>query len=173
MPGPRRSFYTSRTKTAGVFVGSALLLVSTVVGAQQPEPAVLAETAVPRISQAEFREHHADGAVLAIDVRDRVAFESGRIAGALHVPIAALAERAADIQRRAGGRLIVTYCACAAESSSAEAARILLEHSASRVAALTGGYVAWVRAGGATEAGRVVVPRQADTPSPDRLIGRQ
>jgi rhodanese-related sulfurtransferase len=86
-----------------------------------------------------------------VDVRDEVAFKSGHIPGAMHVPAKDVAGQATSIRRAAGPRLVVTYCSCAAEQSAAEAGLTLFQHGVTRVAALVGGYPEWIHGGGPAE----------------------
>jgi rhodanese-related sulfurtransferase len=89
--------------------------------------------------------------VLVVDVRNALAFEAGRIPGAVHLPLSDVNRRAADLIKQARDRPIVTYCSCPAENSSAEAGWLLLKHGARDVRALVGGYVDWARNGGKIE----------------------
>ena len=59
--------------------------------------------------------------------------------------------RAADIRAKAGRTTIVTYCSCPTEHLSLEAARTLRKLGFTDVAALTGGYTAWVGSGAKIE----------------------
>jgi rhodanese-related sulfurtransferase len=104
-----------------------------------------------RISVIEFSALHASGGVLAIDVRPSAPFAAGHIPGAINVPLIEIADRAAEIMRRAGGRRIVTYCACPSESSSAAAARELTRRGLRGVSALAGGLDEWLLKGGRVE----------------------
>ena len=105
----------------------------------------------PRISVIEFAALHAAGAVLVVDVRPATPFDAGHIPGAINVPLADIGDRASEIGRRAGARRIVTYCSCAAESSSAAAARELARRGIRNVSALAGGLDEWILKGGRTE----------------------
>lgn len=105
----------------------------------------------PRISVIEFAALHAAGAVLTIDVRPATPFDAGHIPDAINVPLVDIAGRGAEIGRRAGDRRIVTYCACASESSSAAAAKELMRQGIRNVSALAGGLDEWILKGGRTE----------------------
>ena len=59
--------------------------------------------------------------------------------------------RVGDIRKKAGRRPIVTYCSCPSEHSAAEAGLVLYGHDVKNVRALVGGYIEWVRSGGAVE----------------------
>ena len=128
---------------------AASVVVSTgVVGAQAPEFSPQALQSTPRMALEEFRRLHAAGRVLVIDVRDPLSFKSGHVPGAVNVPLDQIVGRAAEIEKRAKGRRIVTYCACVNEHASAEAALRLIQSGVVDVSALVGGLRAWIAAGG-------------------------
>jgi rhodanese-related sulfurtransferase len=60
----------------------------------------------PEISRAELQQKLDEGAQL-VDVRAEHEWEAGRIAGAKHVPLAELGERAGEIDKE---RPVVLYC---------------------------------------------------------------
>jgi rhodanese-related sulfurtransferase len=60
----------------------------------------------PEISRAELKQKLDEGAQL-VDVRAEHEWEAGRIAGAKHIPLAELGERAGEIDK---GRPVVLYC---------------------------------------------------------------
>jgi rhodanese-related sulfurtransferase len=105
----------------------------------------------PRVSIGDFRKMHAAGAVLVVDVRDELAYKGGHIPGAISVPLPDVEARAGDIRAKAKDRLIVTYCSCPSEHSSAAAADVLMAHGVSKVSALVGGLPEWVAKGGKIE----------------------
>jgi rhodanese-related sulfurtransferase len=101
----------------------------------------------------EFQRLHERGEVLVVDVRDRASYETGRISGAVLVPVDELEtdpRRLDEIKTLARGRVVVTYCSCPTEASSLRAARLLEAHGVP-ASALVGGYPRWVEAGGRTE----------------------
>jgi rhodanese-related sulfurtransferase len=106
---------------------------------------------VPRITLEAFRPLQAASKVLVVDVRDGLAFAGGHIPGALNVPLPEVERRVDEIRRQAASRPIVLYCSCPSEHSSAEAGLILQAHHVSDVRALVGGYIDWVKTGGAVE----------------------
>jgi rhodanese-related sulfurtransferase len=108
-----------------------------------------AERTTQGIRMIDVQRLYEKGEVLVVDVRDRVSFEQGRIAGAIHLPVDDIAARAAEVRRAARGRVVVAYCSCPSEASSLRAARALGEHGV-RAQALIGGYHGWVDAGGQT-----------------------
>ena len=106
---------------------------------------------VPRISQAEFQKLHASDGVLAVDVRQAIAFQSGHIPGAVGVPLPETERHVKELREKAKGRPIVTYCSCPSEHSSAEAALVLYKKGLEDVRALVGGFPDWVLSGGRVE----------------------
>jgi rhodanese-related sulfurtransferase len=116
--------------------------------AQAPEFSPAALQSAPRMTLEEFRRLHAADRVLVIDVRDAPSFKTGHIPGAMNVPLDQIDARAGDLEKRAKGRRIVTYCACANEHASAQAALRLIQNGVVDVSALVGGLRAWMAAGG-------------------------
>jgi len=108
----------------------------------------------PVISLEELKPLHAAGGVLVVDVRSEESYRTGRIAGAMHVPLAAVESRASEVRAAAKGRPIVTYCSCVGEHLSLAAAEHLASRGLVNVKALVGGYPAWVLGGGAVDKGR-------------------
>jgi rhodanese-related sulfurtransferase len=93
--------------------------------------------AEPReIDRAEARKLIEDGAQL-IDVRADHEWDAGRIAGATHMPLAELAERAGEIDRE---RPVVLYCRGGNRSTMAAAA---LAESGYEAMKLEEGIVGW------------------------------
>ncbi len=99
-----------------------------------------------------FQRLYEKGEVLVVDVRDQASYENGRIAGAIHVPLDAVAARLTEVRRLAASRRVVTYCSCPAEASSLRVAQALGQHGV-QAQALIGGYYGWVDAGGRTARG--------------------
>lgn len=81
-----------------------------------------------------------DGAQL-VDVRAEHEWGAGRIAGAVHLPLAGLAERADQLDR---DRAVVVYCL---GDNRAEMAAEALAGAGFDVAPMAGGIRAWVEAG--------------------------
>jgi rhodanese-related sulfurtransferase len=81
-----------------------------------------------------------DGAQL-VDVRVDHEWEAGRIAGATHLPLAELAQRAGEIDK---GRPVVLYCRGGNRSTMAAAA---LAEAGYEAAKLTEGITGWAEAG--------------------------
>jgi rhodanese-related sulfurtransferase len=92
------------------------------------------------VSRDEAQELIADGAQV-VDVRVEHEWEAGRIAGATHVPLAELAERAAEIDRE---RPVILYCRGGNRSTMATAA---LAEAGYDAAKLSEGITGWAGAG--------------------------
>jgi rhodanese-related sulfurtransferase len=103
------------------------------------------------MSMKEFRRAHGAGRLFVIDVRSPKSYQAGHIPGAVNVPLADTARRAAEVRAQAGNRRIVTYCSCPTEHLSTEAAVELAKHGVMNVSALVGGYLDWVAGGGRVE----------------------
>jgi rhodanese-related sulfurtransferase len=92
------------------------------------------------VSREQARKLIDDGAQL-IDVRAEHEWEAGRIAGATHLPLAELAERAGEIDKE---RPVVLYCRGGNRSTMASAA---LADAGYDTAKLSEGIVGWAEAG--------------------------
>jgi rhodanese-related sulfurtransferase len=146
---------------------AALMAVGVVAGlARVAAQGQSGTRSAPGIAVVELRAFLAAGAVLVIDVRGDAAYDTSHIPGAVHVPFAEIARRAADIRSLAAGRLIVTYCSCPDDHASAEAASMLIAHGISNVRVLIGGYRAWVRAVSRWSAGSSDPARGSRGPKP-------
>jgi rhodanese-related sulfurtransferase len=94
----------------------------------------------PEVSRDEAQKLIEEGAQL-VDVRADHEWETGRIAGATHLPLAELAERAGEIDKE---RPVVVYCRGGNRSAMAAAA---LTDAGYDAAKLTEGIVGWSEAG--------------------------
>jgi rhodanese-related sulfurtransferase len=92
------------------------------------------------VSREEARKLIEDGAQL-IDVRAEHEWEAGRIAGAVHLPLAELAERTGELEK---DRPVVLYCRGGNRSTMATDA---LAEAGFDVAKLSEGIVGWDEAG--------------------------
>jgi glyoxylase-like metal-dependent hydrolase (beta-lactamase superfamily II)/rhodanese-related sulfurtransferase len=111
------------------------------VGGQFPdELADLVQTA-PRTSVTELDALLADGAVTLIDIRNPGERENRAIPGSIHLPLAQLRTRLAEVP---ADRPIVVHCAGGWRSSVA--ASLLRANGFQRVSDLLGGYNAWADA---------------------------
>lgn len=93
----------------------------------------------PEVSRDEARKLIEEGAQL-VDVRVDHEWDAGRIAGATHLPLAELAERAGEIDKE---RPVVVYCRGGNRSSMAAAALLDAGYDAAK---LTGGITGWAEA---------------------------
>ena len=101
----------------------------------------MSETGEPReVSREEAEKLVGDGAQL-VDVRADHEWEAGRIAGATHLQLAELAERAGEIEK---DRAVVVYCRGGNRSSMATAALAEAGYDAVK---LTDGITGWAEAG--------------------------
>jgi len=98
----------------------------------------------------------ANSPVTIIDVRATSGYidSTSKIKGAIHVKLRRLRSRLAmsplkDVPR---DQEVVTYCACPADESSIEAAKILLENGFKNVRALKGGWQQWLKINGPVDA---------------------
>ena len=85
-------------------------------------------------------------AQLLLDVRNDASWSQGRISGAVHVPVADLAERAAEIAPNLDAEVVV-YCWGPGCNGSTRAALILARLGYTRVRELIGGFEYWAREG--------------------------
>lgn len=93
----------------------------------------------PEVSRDEAQKLIEDGAQL-VDVRADHEWETGRISGATHLPLAELAERAGEIDKE---RPVVVYCRGGNRSSMAAAALAAAGYDAAK---LSEGIVGWSEA---------------------------
>jgi precorrin-6B methylase 2/rhodanese-related sulfurtransferase len=96
-----------------------------------------------RIGMQEFRQLHATGKVIVLDVRDEGMFTAGHISDARLAPMDRLRDLLPEL--KASGLPIVTYCSCPAEESSARAVLYLRKNGVPNARALTGGYDEWAK----------------------------
>ncbi len=100
----------------------------------------LVQTA-PRVTAAELDQLVAEDAVTLIDIRNPAEVERGMMPGALHIPLAQLRARLAEVPT---DKAIVVYCAGGWRSSVA--ASLLRANGFHDVSDLAGGYTGWVQA---------------------------
>ena len=109
---------------------------------------------VGSISVDEALELVDGGDAVFVDVRERAEHAAGAIAGAVAAPrgfLEFIADPASPMHNAAlsAGKRLVIYCASGGRS--ALAAKTLQDMGYSEVANLTGGFQAWIEAGGPTE----------------------
>ncbi len=105
-----------------------------------------AKTRIREISAADAVRRHQDAHVTLVDVRELNEWNLFRIPGAVHVPLAAVGHRAAEIPRQGD---VVLYCGSG--NRSAVAADTLRELGYENVSSLAGGIRGWANAGGELE----------------------
>jgi len=110
----------------------------------QPEAPQEVEEASDEISAADLLERLADKVpVRVLDVREASEVSSGVIEGAMHIPLASLSERAADLDKTA---VWIAYCHAGVRSMTA--VERLRAAGFRSVVSLRGGIMAWRAAGG-------------------------
>ena len=82
-----------------------------------------------------------EGDVTVLDVREPQEWQSGHIAGAIHIPLGDLARRAGEVD---ASKPVVTVCRSGRRSL--EAVRILRQAGLSDVKSMAGGMIAWQEA---------------------------
>lgn len=97
---------------------------------------------VAQITAHDLQQSLAHGAVTLVDVRNDGEWAAGRIAGAQHVPLGVVGDRAGEIPT---GKPIVVQCAAGARSSIA--ASLLKARGIDNVINLVGGIGEWRKAG--------------------------
>jgi len=100
----------------------------------------MAPQRLPAVDPAAAAARLSDGAV-ALDVREADEWEVGRIAGALHIPMAELGVRQAEIP---AGVPLVVVCRSGSRSAAVTEALVRAGYEAEN---LTGGLKAWKAAG--------------------------
>lgn len=93
------------------------------------------------IDPPEAHRLHDDGEAVILDVREEDEVAYARIPGSLHIPLFELQSRLDEVPK---DRLVV--CQCASGGRSLGATAVLLRHGRD-AANLTGGIMAWARAG--------------------------
>jgi rhodanese-related sulfurtransferase len=95
---------------------------------------------VQLISQADAYKLFREDKAVFIDVRSNAQFSLGHIKGSLSIPGSQIVTRFGEAAKN---KIIITYCACSAEQSSAAAATNLVNHGVKNVWALKGGWNDW------------------------------
>jgi rhodanese-related sulfurtransferase len=128
---------------------SSILLVNAFVIAAAAEEVVLPN--IPRIKAEEVKQMVDKGATdfVVLDVRDNGSYEAGHIKGAVNVyydPNADPTDRQMMLIALPMDKLIVTYCDCTDDASSAKIADELykLGYDRDKIKVLSGGSLRWV-----------------------------
>ena len=103
---------------------------------------------IPEIEIDELEQHLDEGAAL-FDVRETDEYQDGHIPGAVHVPLATVADSLARIQSDAADGQ--AFCVCAKGGRSAQAVGLLRSHGVNAVN-VAGGTEAWRLSGRPLEA---------------------
>ena len=117
---------------------------------QSPQPANKAATpasatdSARHITAEELYKLYEKNEVTIIDTRQEPAFKQEHIKGAILVSHGTLTAKFAELPR---GKMIVAYCTCPHEQTSAAAVLELKAKGIDNAAALTGGLGAWKTAG--------------------------
>ena len=101
-----------------------------------------ARASAPAVSVDEARRRLDAGAALLIDVREPDEWAGGHVAGALHIPLGALAARLAEVPPDRAVLLL-----CRSGNRSGRATALLRERGYARAANVEGGIIAWQGAG--------------------------
>jgi rhodanese-related sulfurtransferase len=94
-----------------------------------------------------------------VDVRSLAEYEQAHLAGAIHIPLEELADRAGELD---GNQTIVIYVLSLGDKGAAEAAMLLYERGFTRVVVLEGGIQRWYGEG-------YVIEGTWLTPTPDEV----
>lgn len=121
------------SRVAGVFQTEVLLEWKS----QNGQPAL-----VEQLNPAELRDAVRNGKVQVVDVRAPDEWSGGHVPGAIHIPLAALPERAGELDPSVP---IVVHCKGGGRSSIA--ASLLQASGVEKVSNLAGGYDRWVAEG--------------------------
>jgi len=152
---------------------------STVLSAMLSAPPVTPELAAAHFAarlavEADVSDVHADlvagvAGLVVVDSRGDTAWRQGHIPGALHLPTAEIAARAADLVP--AGTVVVTYC-WGPGCNGATRAALAFARLGYRVKEMIGGYEYWVREGFPAETADGQVSRAPDElTAPVRGIG--
>jgi rhodanese-related sulfurtransferase len=105
-----------------------------------------AKQRIQEITAAEAIQRRWSSTVVLVDVREQNEWNLFRIPGAVHVPLAVIAQRAESIPR--DGEVVIY---CGSGNRSALAADTLREMGYLNVSSLAGGIRGWANAGGELE----------------------
>ena len=131
-----------------ILILSVMALISAFSGVSAKDEVVLPN--IPRITAEELRQLIEKGAdLVAVDVRDGGSYEAGHIKGAVNIyydPTADPMDRQMMLIALPMDKLIVTYCDCTDDASSATIAQELykLGYDRDKIKVLAGGSLRWV-----------------------------
>ena len=102
----KRKQQTGRGPMLLAILGGALLIVAAIALLAAPKTPQT-EDDVPRISLLDSYKAYQDGNAVFVDVRDRDAYGTNRIPGAVNIPAALVESRMGELDKNAW---IITYC---------------------------------------------------------------
>jgi rhodanese-related sulfurtransferase len=126
----------------------SLTMIAALSAAAAKEDAVLPN--IPRVTAEDLKQMIEKGAALvAVDVRDSGSYDAGHIKGAVNIyydPTADPMDRQMMLVALPMDKLIVTYCDCTDDASSANMAQELykLGYDRDKIKVLSGGSLRWV-----------------------------
>lgn len=104
--------------------------------------------AATRITRDEAAKLVKAGKAIYVDVRSKQTYDKGHIKGAYNAPNSQIIQRLRELPPR---KMLITYCACEAEHTAAQAVIKLSAHGVKNSAALVGGWNEWTALGLPTE----------------------
>jgi rhodanese-related sulfurtransferase len=104
------------------------------------------DTTTPEVNVADTATHWTDGSAQLVDVRELKEWNNGHIPGAIHIPLGELAGRTNELIKETP---VITICRSGHRSLAA--ADELIAQGFVDVASLSGGMIAWAKAGHAVE----------------------
>ena len=122
----------------------ALVAIAAISGGMLLWPLLRKSAGGPWVSTLQATQLMNREDALLVDVRSAAEFAGGHILGARNIPLAELERRAGELDKRKEKPVIVY---CNAGNSSGGAVALLRRRGFGNVANLTGGFVAWQRAG--------------------------
>lgn len=131
-----------------ILILSVIPMINAFSGASAKDEVVLPN--IPRITVEELKQLIDKGAdLVAVDVRDSGSYEAGHIKGAINIyydPTSDPMDRQMMLIALPMNKLIVTYCDCTDDASSANIAQELykLGYDRDKVKVLSGGSLRWV-----------------------------
>jgi rhodanese-related sulfurtransferase len=113
---------------------------------------------VARINVEEAKKLISEGKAIFVDVRGSESYKMSHIKGALELDFFKL--QAGDYKGLPKDKILITYCACPTENSSAQAAAALKKAGFKDPVALVGGLQAWENSGGEVKKAPQKPPRK-------------
>jgi rhodanese-related sulfurtransferase len=148
------------------------VLSSAILSVAPAQPATAAAHYSSRLAfEADVSDVHADlhsrvAGLVVVDSRSPEAWSQGHLPGAVHLPTAEIAKRAAELIPH--DSVVVTYC-WGPGCNGATRAALAFARLGYRVKEMIGGYEYWVREGFATDTADGTVSRPVDLLTTTRL----